>query len=241
MSHFLTIVLMPRTTRDASAEITRLLAPYDENLDVPPYSTKCYCVGSAARIAASATADRKEGTYADLRASFHARITASAPLTDEAADEAAEVLWKEHVAARQKAEAEALAAQPNKNEPAPTCEECHGSGEYMTTRNPNGKWDYWRVGGRWDGVIQGAPRESENGFNFGKDHENIGNNFEFAGTIALQEPPFAIVTPDGQWHARGRMGWFAVVADEKDDWPGTARALFEAHADCIGVACDLHT
>jgi len=28
--------------------------------------------------------------------------------------------------------------------------------------------------------------------------------------------PFAVVTPDGQWHEKGRMGWFGLVANEKE-------------------------
>jgi len=27
---------------------------------------------------------------------------------------------------------------------------------------------------------------------------------------------FAVITPDGQWHERGSMGWWAIVTDEKE-------------------------
>lgn len=32
--------------------------------------------------------------------------------------------------------------------------------------------------------------------------------------------PFAFVTPDGEWHAKGKMGWWAVTWDEMpdDEW-----------------------
>lgn len=53
---------------------------------------------------------------------------------------------------------------------------------------------------------------------------------------------FAIVTPDGEWHQRGQMGWWANVTDEKDAaaWQAEVREILAAHGDCIAVACDCH-
>lgn len=42
----------------------------------------------------------------------------------------------------------------------PECENCQGTGKEMSTRNPSGQWDYWRLGGRWRGFLKlraGAP------------------------------------------------------------------------------------
>ena len=37
--------------------------------------------------------------------------------------------------------------------------------------------------------------------------------------------PFAYVTSDGKWHERGKMGWWAIVSDEKDqdEWEAEYR------------------
>lgn len=55
--------------------------------------------------------------------------------------------------------------------------------------------------------------------------------------------PFALVTPDGEWHAQGRMGWFGCSSDElsDDDWLERVRSLVSANLDTLAVACDLHT
>jgi hypothetical protein len=37
------------------------------------------------------------------------------------------------------------------------CDECDNTGKAMTTRNPEGHWDYWRVGGRWAGYLRLLP------------------------------------------------------------------------------------
>lgn len=34
-----------------------------------------------------------------------------------------------------------------------TCDECHGTGTYMSTYNPKSKWDWYEVGGRWSGWL----------------------------------------------------------------------------------------
>jgi len=41
---------------------------------------------------------------------------------------------------------------------------------------------------------------------------------------------FAVLTPDGEWHERGRMAWFGCVADEREatDWAEEFRRLTSA-------------
>lgn len=42
--------------------------------------------------------------------------------------------------------------------------------------NPDSFYDYYRVGGRWDGRVTNNPKESDNGFNWGDEHESVSNN-----------------------------------------------------------------
>lgn len=42
------------------------------------------------------------------------------------------------------------------------CETCDSTGKALSTRNPEGRWDYWRIGGRHRGTLylkDGAPGE----------------------------------------------------------------------------------
>ncbi len=76
-----------------------------------------------------------------------------------------------------------------------------------TTYNPKSKWDWYEIGGRWDGY-------------FGQR-----KNVIKAKHIKKIEPTFAVVH-DGQWYERGEMGWWAVVSNEKS--PEAWEAQFEA-------------
>lgn len=54
--------------------------------------------------------------------------------------------------------------------------------------------------------------------------------------------PFAILTPDGEWHERGHMGWFGMVRDEKkiDDWRAYVTRILHQHIDHQVAVVDVH-
>jgi hypothetical protein len=107
--------------------------------------------------------------------------------------------------------------------------------------NPNARWDWYRIGGRWDGWITDNPRSSDNGFNFDKEHESIENNIATTEiTLAKNKIPHAIVTPDGEWHERGEMGWFAVMTNERPDWGDRTRDLIRKYGGHRLVILDAH-
>ena len=65
MSHFTVLVIERAGHPDAEA----LLAPFDENLEVAPYETPCYCVNHNLRVAVDAAVARASPTDpADRRA-----------------------------------------------------------------------------------------------------------------------------------------------------------------------------
>lgn len=92
----------------------------------------------------------------------------------------------------------------------------------LTTYNKKSRWDWYVIGGRWDGTLP--------------------NNICPVSEIPKDFTCFAIVTPDGEWHERGRMGWWAIVMNEKDEmgWEFVQSALFAAYKDCTAVGVDLH-
>jgi len=116
-------------------------------------------------------------------------------------------------------------------------------GEVYSTYNPNSKWDWWVIGGRWDGIIKNNYQSSDNGFNFNDQHHTINNNIIEVKLINNSEQyPFAIVTPDGDWHEKGNMGWWCMVQNEKEqnDWNDMCNMLFNKYQDCWAVGCDMH-
>ena len=82
------------------------------------------------------------------------------------------------------------------------------NGNILSTYNPNAKWDWYSIGGRWDGNL------------ITKSGENA--NTEYINKIDWDKSgtPFAYITPNGVWHEKGEMCWWAIVNNEKeeDDW-----------------------
>jgi hypothetical protein len=107
---------------------------------------------------------------------------------DKEIDEA----WKAHIKARVDAEQKHFDEHPDKDKPDPMCgryderwwtEErliaarpegvklgdryddesgCGGTGEYETTYNPKSKWDWYSIGGRWNGWLADEDKQPEN-------------------------------------------------------------------------------
>jgi hypothetical protein len=56
-------------------------------------------------------------------------------------------------------------------------------------------------------------------------------------------PPYAVVTPDGEWHEKGQMGWWGVELETKEskgDWLVTVKKLLKENQDCTAVVVDCH-
>ncbi len=114
-------------------------------------------------------------------------------------------------------------------------------GQPISTYNPDSKWDWYRIGGRWDGWITGNEQESDGGFNFGPDHETVANNIATTKQALKRGViPHALITPDGQWHERGRMGWWANLITENENWEQEARELLAHYPRHRVVILDAH-
>jgi hypothetical protein len=107
--------------------------------------------------------------------------------------------------------------------------------------NPKARWDWYRIGGRWDGWITGNQQSSDNGFNFDKKHETIENNIATTeSALASDKIPHAIITPDGEWHDRGDLWLFGLTDIELQKcheklckllrkYPGHRLVVLDAH------------
>lgn len=108
-----------------------------------------------------------------------------------------------------------------------TCKECKGTNVRVYSYNPDAKWDWWEIGGRWDGLLR----------------HNAMNAAKLVASKKFDElVPFAVLTPDGEWHEQGRMGWFGHAQNEKESaaWKKEVTEVLKHHADSVAVACDLH-
>jgi hypothetical protein len=160
MSHFAVIVLLDREAEEPHAAVTRLLEPYDENMQVEEYDEQCYCVGQEAkREVRAAVLEVNEPKFEALRNASREWVEAElernpgfvAPLLDWPAPFKDQAIELEREAQRMESvlmETHELSGQAD-----PECEECDGSGWTKTTYNPKSKWDWWQIGGRWTGWL----------------------------------------------------------------------------------------
>lgn len=52
--------------------------------------------------------------------------------------------------------------------------------------------------------------------------------------------PYSLITPDGEWHEKGHMGWFGISSNEDDNWPERYKMLIARYQANTAVLCDLH-
>lgn len=173
MSHFVVLVLVPKTEdeKEIEAAIGRALEPFDENQAVPEYEEKCSCIGMAARGEVREAITKEFGTWDNLRRSFHEKR----PKDEDPWGAVRDAAWKEFIAPVLAFEKKAMDDHPKKDSPAPDCEDCKGTGTRMTTYNPKSKWDWWTIGGRWNGYFD-AKYDPE------QDPENLEECFLCNGT-----------------------------------------------------------
>lgn len=122
---------------------------------------------------------------------------------------------------------------------------------------PDYWWDWWRVGGRWDGVILGKNRnydcprcfvdgkETGDHCHYSDEHEQLTHNA--VPVVEMGEcRPFMLVTPDGAFShrihfvpdpSRDTWPWAYVDNDNHDRW---CIEQLLAHRDHIAVGVDYH-
>jgi hypothetical protein len=112
----------------------------------------------------------------------------------------------------------------------------------LSTYNPQSKWDWWVIGGRWNGKVRSAPRNDETGFNFGSEYHQLPENMLPVKELQTPLSCFALVTPDGVWHEQGEMGMFGMVANEKEEevWQREVAEILQKHQSDILVGVDCH-
>lgn len=138
-----------------------------------------------------------------------------------------------------------------------TCFTYDESGNELTTYNPDSKWDWYSIGGRWHNMLKlkepGDDGEQycncakikdidftrdeelyEESYNWWKTHveapddewdgflkkEYFTDRYNDAEDYAIRNSEFstfAVITPDGEWHEMGQMGWFGCSSETPEE------------------------
>ena len=147
-------------------------------------------------------------------------------------------------------------------------------GNVLSTYNPDSKYDYYTEGGRslftkdgeewgearlgdvqfgiiqdwyddaiefWNSTIVGDKRTFYNKERF---KEKYGSAEKYAKTVSTFTT-YAVVTPDGVWHAPGNVGWFGMSSETEDEWNDWVSNYYErffkdADPDLILTMVDCH-
>lgn len=114
--------------------------------------------------------------------------------------------------------------------------EIHEDGSLWKTTNENAKWDWYQMGGRYRGHLKlkvprmdaplynGWPHENKNDYDRLKKEGYCDQAYSHEVENLDEFVPFAIVK-DGEWHQRGKCGWWGIVTDENDNWDEEAKSL----------------
>jgi hypothetical protein len=143
MSHFSTLVILAEPPDDPEYAVQVALAPFDECMEVEPYIEECYCKNTVAEHYGFIEAERlAPKTINEYRKAYWA-------IGGEKPD------WSDYTSEWQTIRQQATQSHPQYQQFNPDCEECAGSGMRSTTANPKAKWDWWQIGGRWTGQLDG--------------------------------------------------------------------------------------
>lgn len=137
------------------------------------------------------------------------------------------------------------------------------TGKYGYYENPNARWDWYEIGGRWSGKLITKNGET---VDFAKlkdiDWEAMKKRAIKSAEEAWDSNPqgairyfegihkddaresfierrsnfetYAVITPDGEWHSKGEMGWFGCSSESKEEdknWRYSFYDTFIANSD----------
>lgn len=221
--HFSLGVIVPKDggfDRDyIQEEVNTKLWQYSERRRVPEYPKECDCVNWEAHCAGQEYAKK----HAPINHRIITEMIKNAP--DGKKPNRAELI-KPYTAMVEEQEK----LHPRYQMPVADCEECDGTGTYMTQYNPDSKWDWVVFGGRWSGYFT---EEGENGSNQYQD-DIEGNTTTTDKVVELldnNKVPYALLTPSGKWSERG---------NKNDNWELEVEETLLKYPDHWFVTIDCH-
>ena len=276
MSHFTVLAIVPdkimkKEERYIHEFIDLNMSRYDENKVVKPYNRECYCKKFLADSKAREEAGKSVGTIDSFRDIFKVKEEEikkkygidkvenwdewiknedNKKIWKQSREEEDDT-WKELIKPFIELEGKLKEEYLKKLKPDLRCTDCGGTGIEKGVRyNPDSQWDWYRIGGRWDGFLTDNEQNTENGFNFDDKHETLKNNMikikDLIKKIKQKKEKdeystYAILTKDGEWASKGKMGWWGMSSDDKEDWPETyLKVLRACDLEDWGIVLDCH-
>lgn len=115
----------------------------------------------------------------------------------------------------------------------------------ISNDNPFGKWDWYEIGGRWDGHLYGRGQNRKLRPVSAIEYNTIPVANFLRSKAFAKRLPCAIVTPTGEWIARSMeigasYGWFLWELSSKE-WAKRVRRVLRAFPNHRIVCVDAHS
>lgn len=266
MSHFTVGVI---TENGFEEEVAKLLAPFDENLDVKTITPKEDIIAKGRKW----IEDYKES---ELYKKFKKDPVAYGK--DKNAGHM-NFLMRDFPKMLKMSDEEIFALETEDVEP----EDILDDGSVVSYYNPQSKWDWWVIGGRWDSSI---PTKSDNKVNTVKiseidfspaqdeiDHyaenwdvrvngaEKTRHDYAYMDVPSKEQllkvygtkenyikafagfSTYATLTPSGDWHEPGQMGWFgtSTATDaSREEYKKNIKDIMDKYSDHYLTLVDCH-
>ena len=112
----------------------------------------------------------------------------------------------------------------------------------LSTYNPDSRWDWYSIGGRWSGFL--CTKEKDNEGNPIRVNQAPFKDIDWDYMLDNNVTPFCFVTEDGEWVEKGEMGWWGMVSNEtpNESWKETFKRYVDniEDADCLVTVIDFH-
>ena len=111
----------------------------------------------------------------------------------------------------------------------------------LSTYNPDSKWDWYSIGGRWSGFL--CTKEKDDEGNPVRVNQAQFKDIDWDYMFENHITPFNYVTEEGEWREKGEMGWWGMTTNEmeQDDWDDNfKRYLKLIEDDCLVTVIDFH-
>jgi hypothetical protein len=226
--HYYVVAMIPITDLlsvdyDAKSDFSRIevqdrvdevLEPYYAGKKVEEHEEECYCRESRIWKKSQEAANEECGSIDDLKASFKLVVAADSELVAAEEDDTdprnyaiVQKAWLKHIGPHCKSQRRHyLRLKDDKRiKPNRDCEDCHGTGFYKTTCNPDGHWDWFQIGGRWTGTLsdgQYDPRDDPDNTELCSVCGGTGLRVDIIGLKArAEDPEYCCNGCDGEGHA----------------------------------------
>lgn len=234
MSHYTVAVFSVKDGRDVGA----LLAPFDENIEVAPYVYK---------TREQIIEETKQRLYRDYNDKYAEFVNNPRKYEKELLPNQIErynYIAKILPLVKSWSDQEIYDYYRKEYEDEDSFNE---RGDQMSTYNPKSKWDWYSVGGRWGGLLTFKNGQTgDSGYSKFVDFEKMRENEirqlepykeylegspfyskEYLMSLYPDEETYrrkmtefstyAVITPDGEWHSKGEMGWFGISSETGDE------------------------